>query len=175
MGDRVVDPQARQGKREVVGETVTFTTGIDRVVVTKPRTRVQDEQKGPASGAIAIDADLLTLEGARSFATWSGHVKARRAKTTLTAPELTAHYDEAGVITRVQAKGGVEATEGDKWAKGQRADYDALKGVLVVTGKPEAKQGKSRMKGTKVTFFSGSDFIEVENATTVIEVEKKPR
>ena len=26
---------------------------------------------------------------------------------------------------------------------------------------------------TKVTFFSGSEFLEVENATTIIEVDKK--
>jgi hypothetical protein len=29
------------------------------------------------------------------------------------------------------------------------------------------------MRGTKVTFFPGTDFIEVENATTVIEVDRK--
>ena len=29
------------------------------------------------------------------------------------------------------------------------------------------------MKGTKVTFFTGSEFLEVENATTVIEVDRK--
>lgn len=173
------NPVARQGKREVLGQLVTFVTGTDRVVVDKARTRADDE-KGPTRDGgvpqvqrITIDADRLVLDEQRNVATWSGHVVARRGETTLLAPELVATYDEQGTITRVNARGGVEATERDRWARGQRGDYDVARGVLVVTGQPQARQGKNRMKGTKVTFFSGTDFIEVENATTVIEVDKK--
>ena len=127
----------------------------------------------PKDQRVSIDAELLTLEGPKNEAKWTGHVRAVKARTTLLAPELTAHYDEKGEIDRVLARGGVEVTEGDRWARGQNADYDVPKDTLVITGKPEAKQGKSRMKGTKVTFFSGSEFLEVENATTVIEVDRK--
>jgi lipopolysaccharide export system protein LptA len=161
-------PRGKQGPREVEGEVVTFTTGIDRLVVTKARTRVKE----PKDQRVAIDADLLILEGPKNEATWRGHVRAVKAKTTLLSPELRAHYDAAGEIDRVLASGGVEVTEGDRWARGQNGDYDVPKGVLVVTGRPQARQGKTRMKGTKVTFFTGTEFLEVENATTVIEVEK---
>lgn len=165
-------PSARQGPREVTGERVTFTTGVDRVEIEHPRTRVQATDGG-VSDALAIDADTLVLESPRASATWKGHVKVTRGATVLTAPELVAHYDERGEVTRVQAKGGVEATERDRWARGQRADYDVKRGVLVVTGSPEARQGKSHMKGTRVTFLPGTDFIDVENATTVIELDRK--
>ncbi len=168
-------PQARQGKREVAGDEVTFTTGVDRLVVTKARTRVEDEQAAGAEQRVLIDADTLTLESARNQAVWRGHVRARRGATTLTAPELTAFYEEDGTVTRVEARGGVEATEKDRWARGQRAVYEVKPGVLVVTGKPEAKQGRNRMRGTKVTFKTGSDVVEVENAVTVLEVERKPK
>ncbi len=162
-------PRGKQGPREVEGEVVTLVTGIDRLVVTRARTRVKE----PKDQRLAIDADLLTLEGVKNEAKWTGHVKAVKGKTTLLSPELTATYDEQGEINRVLARGGVEVTEGDRWARGQNGDYDVPKGTLVVTGKPQARQGKTRMKGTKVTFFSGSEFLEVENAVTVIEVEKK--
>jgi lipopolysaccharide export system protein LptA len=162
-------PHGKQGAREVEGEVVTFTTGIDRLVVTRARTRVKE----PKDQRVAIDADLLTLEGPKNEATWSGHVHAVKKKTTLVAPVLVATYDEAGEINRVKARGGVEVTEDDRWARGQFADYDVPKGLLIVTGKPTARDGKTRMKGTKVTFFSGSEFLEVENATTIIEVDKK--
>lgn len=162
-------PRGKQGPREVEGEVVTLVTGIDRLVVTKARTRVNE----PKVQRLAIDADLLTLVGREGEAKWAGHVKAVKGKTTLLAPELTATYDEQGEINRVLARGGVEVTEGDRWARGQNADFDVPKGVLVITGKPQARQGKTRMKGSKVTFFSGSEFLEVENAVTVIEVDKK--
>jgi lipopolysaccharide transport protein LptA len=175
-------PQARQGKREVVGELVTFVTGTERTVVEKARTRVDDEKGfsrdgGVTSGPqrITIDADQLVLDEQKNLAVWKGHVIAKRSATTITAPEMTAVYDEQGNISKVQARGGVEATEKDRWAKGQRGDYDVPTGVLVVTGQPHAKQGTNRMRGSKVTFLSGSDFIEVENAITLFEVESKSK
>ncbi len=174
------NPRARQGKREVEGQLVTFVTGTDRIVVEKARTRVTDEKGLTRDGGVGggpqrvtIDADQLVLDDRRNLALWKGHVVAKRGETTLTAPELTAISDDQGTITKVQARGGVEATERDRWAKGQRGDYDVESGVLVVTGNPQARQGTSRMKGTKVTFHSGTDFVEVENATTVIEVDQK--
>lgn len=174
-------PEARQGRREVQGELVTFITGTDRVIVDRARTKVDDAQALAKDGGVGagvqrvtIDADRLVLDEQRSRADWSGHVVAKRGDTTIKAPLLTALYDESGTITKVQARGGVEATEKDRWAAGQKGDYDVQTGVLVVTGQPQARQGTSRMKGTKVTFFSGADFIEVENATTVIEVKQKP-
>lgn len=164
-------PRAQQGVRHVEGERVVFTTGIDRLQVTKARTRVSE----PEDQRLSINADLLTLEGPQNEATWKGHVRAYKAKTktTLLTPLLIAHYDAKGEVDHAEAHHGAEVTERDRWAQGQDAVYDVTKGVLVVTGKPQARQGSSRLKGTKVTFFTGSDFLEVENAVTVIEVERK--
>jgi lipopolysaccharide transport protein LptA len=174
------DPQARQGTRHVRGNVVTFTTGTDRIVIEGAKTAVEDEKgfvrdagTSPSLATITIDADRLVLDDQRSQAVWSGHVVAKRGDTTVLTPQLTAFYNPSGTITKVQARGGVEASEKDRWAKGQRGDYDLATGVLVVTGQPQARQGKNRMKGTKVTFSSGSDVIEVENATTIIEVPKE--
>lgn len=166
------DPQAQLGERTVRGQLVTFTTGLDRIEVLQAKTIAPNESSARGS-TVEIDADRLVLEGTRSTAVWTGNVRARRGTTALKAPELTAHYDAKGVVTRVQARGGVEATDGDKWARGQKGDYDNARGVLVVTGHPEATQGKNKMRGSKVTFVTGKDTLEVENATTVIQVEKK--
>lgn len=167
------NPQARQGKREVTGTLVTFVNGSERIVVTKAKTRVDNQVDGGAPDKIAIDADSLVLDEHQSQATWSGHVKAKRGDTTLLAPVMTATYDDQGTITKIEGHGGVEATQGNKWARGQRADYDALRGVLVVTGNPEARQDRNRMKGTKVIFYQAADKLEVENVTSIIEVDKK--
>ena len=167
------NPQARQGKRSVTGQLVTFVTGTDTVDVTTARTITTDDKGPKGNQRVQIDADQLTLKNKESTAVWRGHVKAVRGATTIRAPLLTATYDDDGNITKVEGTGGVEATEGDRWARGQHATYDATTGVLVLTGKPEARQAGNRMKGTKVTFFTGRDFIEVENATTVISKEKK--
>lgn len=166
-------PRAREGKREVWGDEVRFSTGSDTLLVTKAHTRLEDERSADAQKRIAIDSDTMTLENAKSKAVWSGHVRARRGPTLLLAPLLAADYEEGGAVSRVQASGGVEVFERDRWAKGQRADYDAKTGVMVMTGRPEARQGKSHLRGTRVVFTSGSDVIDVENVTSVIDAQRR--
>ncbi len=163
------DPRARSGARTVRGEKVTMITGTEKVTVTRAKTQSPSEEGGP----IEIDSDLMVVEDAKSTAVWTGNVRAKRNTTLIRAPTLIAHYDGQGNVTKVEGRGGVEATDGDKWAKGQKADYDHPTGVLVMTGKPEARQGPNRMKGTKITFVTGKDTLEVENATTVMQMEKK--
>ena len=161
-------PRVVQGARRVEGEEIVFTTGVDRVEVAKARTSSSDEQ-------LTIDADRLVLDQDRQTARWEGHVKAKKATTSLFAPTLVASYDERGEVTRVQANGGVEVRDRDRWAKGQRADYDVPNGRLVVSGSPEARQGNNHVTGTRVTFVSGSDVLEVENAKSVIDVKDRPK
>lgn len=159
-------PRAQSGERKVTGDEITFTTGVDRLDVTKPKTT--DQQ-------VMIDADHLVLDADKKVATWTGHVNAKKTTTTMRAPTLVARYDDKGTITRVEARGGVVVTDKDRWARGARADYDAAAGRLVVTGKPEAKQGASHITGRSVTFVSGSDVLEVEDARSVIDVKEKPK
>ena len=158
------NPHAQQGERRVTGDEIVFTTGIDRVEVKNAHTK---------DDATQVDADKLVLEADRHIANWTGHVVAKKQTTTVIAPLLVAHYDEKGTITHVEARGGVEVRDKDRWAKGARADFDAVSGRLVVTGKPEARQGNSRLYGRSVTFVQGSDTLEVENAQSFIDVKKK--
>ena len=148
---------------------VTFVTGSELLTVTRARTRVKE----PRDKRVNIDADELVMRSRDHEAVWSGHVRATKEKTVLLAPTLTATWGPDGEVNRIKAKGGVEVTEGDRWARGREADYDVPKGVLVVTGNPQARQNGTRLKGTRVTFFSGQEFLEVENATTIIEGGKK--
>lgn len=169
------NPKARQGQRHIAGEQVSFTTGTDTLVVTKAKTLTQQSSVKGASVPVDIVADALTLKNAERTAIWAGHVVVHRGPTTLTAPEMVAHYDERGEVTRMVGRGGVEAIEPNRWARGQQATYDALLGVLVVTGRPTARQGTTRMRGTKVTMRTGTDLVEVENAVTLIQAEKRAK
>jgi lipopolysaccharide transport protein LptA len=167
-------PKGRAGSREVSGEVVTFSSGSDELRVEKPHT-VSGQEQASGGGPVTIDADALTLRQARATAVWRGHVRATRGKTLLTAPELEATWDASGTITRLQARGGITASEPGRSARGDRADFDVVRGRVVVTGRPEAQQGRSHLQGNRVTFFTGSDRLEVEQATTVIQPAPKTR
>ena len=139
--------------------------------VDEPRTLA--EQAG--GDRVEIEAHHLLLKDKVNTATWTGDVKAKKRDTRLWAPELTAHYDEKGEVTRITAKGGVEVVQRDRWAKGRNLDYDVAKGVLVVTGNPQAREGTHRMKGSRVTFLANPDRLEVNDAQTVFEQLKEKK
>ncbi|WP_164008072.1 LptA/OstA family protein [Pyxidicoccus trucidator] len=116
---------------------------------------------------VQISADLIT--GEKTQAVLTGNVKAKHRTMDLRCDRMTAYYTQPRVVTRVVCTGGVQAEDGDRMARGERAEYDVSSGVLVVTGSPEARQGTTYMRGTKVRLTLGSERLEVENAVIIFE------
>jgi len=116
---------------------------------------------------VQISADLIT--GEKTQAVLTGNVKAKHRTMDLRCDRMIAHYTQPRVVTRVVCTGGVQAEDGDRMARGERAEYDVPSGVLVVTGSPEARQGTTYMRGTKVRITLGSERLEVENAVIIFE------
>jgi len=116
---------------------------------------------------VQISADLIT--GEKTQAVLSGNVKAKHRTMDLRCDRMIAYYTQPRVVTRVVCTGGVQAEDGDRMARGERAEYDVPSGVLVVTGSPEARQGTTYMRGTKVRITLGSERLEVENAVIIFE------
>ena len=118
---------------------------------------------------LEIEADHLHVEGKKQETLWRGHVKVKRGTTNITCDRMLSHYTEDQEVTRVECHGNVQVLDQDKWAKGDRADFDNVTGILVVTGNPEAKQGGNHVRGTKVVFSVDNDTIEVDNATAILK------
>jgi len=116
---------------------------------------------------VQINGDTVTFE--KSQATLTGNVKVKHRTLDLKCDRMTAHYTAQREVTRVVCTGGVHAVDGDRMARGERAEYDVPSGVLVVTGSPEARQGTTHMRGTKVRLTLGNERLEVENAVIVFE------
>ncbi|MFL5348787.1 MAG: LptA/OstA family protein [Hyalangium sp.] len=116
---------------------------------------------------VEITAKLIT--GERSSATFTGDVHVKHRTLDLHCDKMVAYYTASREVTRVECTGNVQAQDGDRLAKGERADYDVPSGVLVVTGSPEARQGTTYLSGTKVRLTLGSERLEVENARIIVE------
>jgi len=116
---------------------------------------------------VQINADLI--EGGKSQATLTGNVKVKHRTLDLKCDRMIAYFASTRVVTRVVCTGGVNAVDGDRMARGERAEYDVASGVLVVTGTPEARQGTTYMRGTKVRLTLGSERLDVENAVIIFE------
>ena len=124
---------------------------------------------------VFVDCDRGRMEGSERRFVCIGHVKMVRNTTTLTCDRSIGHYlgKDATQITRLECFGHVEAVDGERWARGDHADYDTVKEVLVLTGNPEARQGTNTMKGDRVVFYVDTDLIEVERVSGVLESKGK--
>jgi len=124
---------------------------------------------------VFVDCDKGRMEGSSQRFLCTGHVKMVRNATTITCDRSIGHYlgKDATQVTRLECFGNVQAVDGERWARGDHADYDTVKEVLVLTGNPEARQGTNTMKGDKVVFYVDSDLIEVERVKGVLESKGK--
>lgn len=160
---------ATAGKRTVKGQSATYMKASRVLEVQKPIAAFGAESlPGAAPGDATVESDVLRFEEDAKSARFQGNVKARRQGTVLTAPTLVAHYDEHGALTRVDATGGVHVRDRTRTATGARASWEAKSGLLVVTGKPIAKDGTQTLSGSRVLFRPGSELLEVEDATAVL-------
>ena len=138
---------------------------LDKSGVKEEHTPVApSEFKNPVN----ITADRFEIQGRRQEAVWLGNVKAVRGRTILTCERLIAHYTKQQEINRIECVGRVEATHGDMWAKGERADFDNVSGILTVTGSPEARKGQNQLRGARIVFDVARDTISVEGGAQTV-------
>lgn len=129
---------------------------------------------GTFTRPIEVFADRLQVQGKHRQATWTGHVRATRGRTLLRCDRMIAHYRNGEEIARLECLGNVEVEDGNKWAKGERADFDNDTGILVVTGKPEAREGRNYMRGERIVFDVNKDTVEVDRPSSIFETKGGP-
>ncbi|RKH32417.1 LptA/OstA family protein, partial [Corallococcus sp. CA031C] len=122
---------------------------------------------GKLQNPVDLSADLVS--GDRTQAVLTGNVRVKHQSMDIRCDKMTAYYNSTREVTRVVCSGNVRAVDGDRQARGERADYDVPSGVLVVTGSPEARQGNTYVTGTKVRLILGNERVEVENARILVE------
>lgn len=171
------DPVAHLGRNVMKGSRVVFDVGRDTLQVQNAKTTFEStpSSRTPSSGGIpgfqrpiAITSNRLEIQNARRQATWLGNVRARHDDMLLTCDRLVATYTAEQEIRRMSCIGNVEVQDGDTWARGERADFRADRGTVVVTGSPEVKQGANHLSATRVTFKVGSDVLEIDNAKAIL-------
>ncbi|RKI64263.1 hypothetical protein D7X55_18295, partial [Corallococcus sp. AB049A] len=116
---------------------------------------------------VDLSADHVT--GDRNQAVLTGNVVVKHQTMDIRCDKMTGYYNATRQVTRVVCAGNVRAVDGDRQARGERADYDVPSGVLVVTGSPEARQGNTYLTGTKVRLVLGNERLEVENARILVD------
>jgi lipopolysaccharide transport protein LptA len=189
-------PRGRQGTSRLTGAKILFHVDSDEMevdaVMAVLESQGQDKKKGvkkkaptpvavaaPDAGSLEggflnpvdVQCDKGRMVGSKELLVCTGHVHMKRHNTDMTCERLLAHYVNKDVneVKRMECVGNVEATDGDRWAKSDFADFDTAKEVLVMTGHPVGRQGTNEMTGSKITFYVDSDLMDVDNVVGVLQ------
>ncbi|MGZ3461850.1 MAG: LptA/OstA family protein, partial [Archangium sp.] len=116
-----------------------------------------------------VEITSKVVSATRNQAVFSGDVVVKHRTLDLRCDQMTASYNGPREVTRVECVGHVHAVDGERTARGERADYDVASGQLVVTGHPEAQDPKAHLQGTEVRLLLGSQNFEVKDASVALE------
>lgn len=121
------------------------------------------------SEPLQIDARSMDLRGSDNVVVFQGDVVARQGVLTLHADRVEVTADpKSREIRSVRANGRVRLNKDEVVASGEQADYDATKGVAVLTGSPKVWRGKDVVTGDRITLYLAEDRSVVEGAKAII-------
>jgi lipopolysaccharide export system protein LptA len=121
----------------------------------------------PGERAWRVRAGRLVYRASEGRAWLTGGASAATADAELTAPEIALFFEHGGGgaprLARASATGGAMLRQGDRWATGSRADYDAAGDKVVLSGGPPALHDASGnlVTGRQLTLFLANDTIQV--------------
>ncbi len=126
-------------------------------------------QRAQQPELVTIQAEHLDYSDQAREASYVGHVVMKTQQSTLRTDRMNVYFSPAKAgggleIARATADGHVRVTQPGRWAKGERAVYNAATGEIQMTGGPptlyDAKRGITT--GRRLTFWLQNDTVRVD-------------
>lgn len=128
---------------------------------------------------VTIQADRLEYLDQGRKASYRGNVRLRAENTTLEADRVDVYFrDQAGAqsaeVDRAVAEGGVKVRQPGRRATGDRAEYFAAEGKILLTGGPPTLRDEQKgfTTGQRLTFFIRDDTLLVDGGDESRTVSK---
>ncbi|GMR04727.1 MAG: hypothetical protein BMS9Abin23_0632 [Thermodesulfobacteriota bacterium] len=138
------------------------------------------EPKAPAPekrAPIVVTSDTMEASRNDRLVIFRGNVSARE-DFLMCSDELYLRYNDANEIREIDARGGVRIFRDQDTSVSDRAVYDRISRVMVLTGNAEVVRCADTVKGDKITFYLDDDRAFVEGGedgrvSAVIMPDKK--
>ena len=174
------NPRATRAGVRVTGRRFTFDTVRDELFG-EDATTVSDST-GSDGKPVTIRARGLKVDNARGTAVWTGDVRVLREGAVIRCRRLVARSGADGRLSQAACTGDARLDMEDRWAEGERADYDVEAARVFVTGTPRAGDGANVMTGTRFVVDVEQRLIVGENvkarldpAAAKAQKEKQPQ
>lgn len=119
-------------------------------------------------GPVLVKSNTLSLDANTREFTYKGNVELRRDGLFITSDTLKGFYNELNELTLVRCEGNVVITRDTTLrATSEKAEFDLLKDIIVLTQSPELQHKGSALTADKVTIFVQEDRSEAEGDVRV--------
>ncbi|MBF0457525.1 MAG: hypothetical protein HQK99_06480 [Nitrospirae bacterium] len=127
--------------------------------------------KGDKDSPLIITSKTLLADNKKRTAEFNGSVKAVKGNVTFYANNMVVFYteDKNQQIDHIDAKGNIILIQDNKTITSEQAVYYGSNERVVFTGRPEAKEGRNIVTGTKIEYFFDTDVSFVENSRVHLE------
>jgi len=132
--------------------------------------RAQSFPSVSSDAPVEIEADSLEVRKNDGVAVFTGNVKARQGKVTMTGASMRVYYDAEnsganGGISRIEMDGGVVVAADTERATGDSAVYDVKSQTVLLRGKDiEIRSGENILRGKKLTYHLDTGISVMEGA-----------
>jgi lipopolysaccharide transport protein LptA len=167
-GTPEMPPVVRDGSETLSGERIVLRLDNDDIVVQGPKLVLKrslpSETQKSATTPVRVEAAHLEVLKEKHLAQFRDNVVVRRGDAVVRSPRMDARYDKDGQLTKLEMRGGVDLKQGDRRATGQKADYDAVTKMLVLTGDPRLYDRGDVLAGDRIDMALDSKEVRVEKA-----------
>jgi lipopolysaccharide transport protein LptA len=178
-GTPEVPPVLKDGSETLSGERILLHLDSDDVEVSRPRLvlrkSVPVDSSLPKATPVRVEALNLVLDQAKHVARFNDEVVIHRGDTTVRSPRMNALYDDAGQLTKLEMRGGVDLRQGLRHATSQSADYDAATREVKLTGDPHLYDRGDVLAGDTIDLALDSREVRVEKAKGRLRPENHQR
>jgi lipopolysaccharide export system protein LptA len=109
-------------------------------------------EEGGAKTPVTITSNSMEVESGGKVILFKGDVVAKD-DFTLCSDRLEVFYGEGDEVAEIVASGNVALRKDDKTASGDKAFYDRIKRVVVLTGGARVGQCSDSVRGDRITVF----------------------
>ncbi len=118
----------------------------------------------PMPPAIDLRSETLTVDHRTQRAVFSGGVVVVRGDLEVRCPSLTAHYDAASRVERVDCDGPVTATQGGRTMTSSAGSFDNTSGMLHLEGETTLVEAGRRFSGESLDYETGTSLATLAKA-----------
>ncbi len=132
---------------------------------------IASEAKGQIDLPIYIQSDAMEAYQEENLIIFKGNVTVKRGEMVIYADLMRINYKQGQIgrrIERIEAEGNVRVVQGEREVIGEKAIFYKDTESIVLLGNPQVKDGRTVIKGGKITAY-------LEEDKTIIEGDEKEK